>query len=654
MKNLTRRKTSKINVLLLLIALASLSFCTDNLRQHEDFNADESVVTSKSNIDITFYHLNLEINPNEDYYKSKVICKFKVLSTVNTIALDLIDALKVTSIEGKSGSLSFTQSDNKIHIVFPKKLEKKSIQSITIYYEGKPQTIEEGGTKKGLIYETHGNNEPVIATLSTPFLSHYWFPCKDDISDKADSVYVDIILPDTTINDQQLVAVSNGRLEAELKLVNNRKIFKWRHSYPIAPCYVFFAISNYQKHTEKIEDNSGAERPIDFYLFHEDYVESIEQLRKIKYVIKFFIKTFGNYPFDKEQLAFAQIGFYSGIETQTCPIVENFKARRFYTMIHEFAHAWFANSVTAKSWEDAWLHEGFATYAEILWDEYRYGKNAYRQSIQKIAYRQKGRIISEPTDNPFEVFSGIVYNKGAYVLHMLRGVVGDDIFFDILKTYTKQYQFKNASTKDFKKLCEAKSGQDLDSFFEQWLYQEGHPVYNYTFYQNPKTLDFVVNLRQSQIMKFDRHFEMPIQLLLDLEYRDTIITINNTKFIEEFVFQTDQKLLNIILDPNEWLLKEVAVWKHVLEINNSSIYEVTFENSLSGRTIDIMLKSAKTQKAEFIIKDVDENIVFQQDLKAAGTSTFTIEVPRNVLGGFHTMMVESKYERYYKDLMILD
>jgi aminopeptidase N len=651
MKNLTKWSFS-YTAMLLLFTFVLLSFCTDTRSQDKKFsNTSEEAV-----LDVSFYHLVLEIglDKESDYY-GKTTCQFSVSSPTNTIDLNLHSALKIEDIkDAKGNSLTYTRQENTLNIIFPQKIASNTQTTVQISYYGKPQTIEQNGIQKGFIYAHHGNYEPVIATLNTPFLSHYWFPCNEKISDKADSVYLDIIIPDTTINNYELMALANGKLEANLKLVNNKKIFKWRHRHAIAPCYIFFAISNYRKKTKKIKQEDGTYFPIDFYVFNEDYNESLLQMNEIKKVFTFFSNKFGAYPFGDEQIAFAQIGFYSGIETQTCPILENLTQRRFYTMIHELAHSWFANSVTAQTWQDAWLHEGFATYAEVLWDEYRYGKIAYQNSIQKRAYYEGGKIYGEPTTNPFQVFSGIVYNKGAYVLHLLRGVVGDDVFFDILTTYSARYQNKNASTIDFINICKEKSNYDFDTFFNQWIYGEGFPSYSYSFYQNPKSLEINFTIRQTQVAEVNQIFKMPIQLYLDLEFRDTIITINNQDYYEEYTFKTEQKINNIILDPNNWLLKKVEQKKHLIEISNNGIYDVIIDQSLSGRTLDLVIKSAKIKKVFFLLKNVENRTVYEKKLTVGGTAMVKIEIPRNIEGGAYTIIIESKSERFFKDLMILD
>jgi aminopeptidase N len=586
--------------------------------------------------------------------KAKAICHFQVLSPQDTFYLDLIDGMKVSKVTNGFKNIKYFQINNKLGFIFNKPCKINSNKKVEITYSGKPHKVENAGTKKGLVFDKHGNKKPIIATLSTPFLAHYWFPCNDDIADKADSIFIDITIPNDTINENPLIAISNGRLIHEINLRNGKKIFRWQHRYPIAPCYAFFAISNYKIYQKSFEDKLGNSFPITFYSFPEDYEASLPQIEKVEKALHFFTDLYGVYPFANEGFSLAQIGFYSGIETQTCPIVENIKEKRLYTLIHELSHAWFGNSVTIKNWQDAWLHEGFASYSEALFLEKLRGRKGYLQAINKFRYLQKGTVYVEKTDNPFEVFPGIIYNKGAYILHSLRGYVGDEAFFKILKEYYKNYAYKSVTTKDFQTISEFISGKELDGFFNQWIYGSGHPQYIFSYYQNPKTLDITLNIRQAQVIKTKTVFNSPIQLYLDFSYKDSIITIQNTEAFQKFVIPSKQKLLNLDIDPNNWILKEVLVKKEILRISNNSIYEAEIIPNLSGRKVDLVLKSAKRRRANFILKDFYGRPKFSKSFTVAGTTMESIEIPRNVEGGYYTVEVSTKYERYFKNIIILD
>lgn len=633
------------------IMIASIFLSCHPREQHYDL---EQRRKSSEIIDVKFYDLSFDIDVENKYLEAEAICHFDVLISQDTFYLDLVNELKVTTVFEESKALNYFQADNKLGFVFSERPSKNELKKVKIIYAGNFQKTGNGGIEKGLIFETHGNDEPVIATLSTPFLAHYWFPCKDDISDKADSVFIDITIPNDTINNQALTTVSNGKLIHEINLRNDKKLFRWQHRYPIASCYVFFAVSNYKIFQKTYKDKFGNEFPLRFYSFPEDYETSLLQVENVEKALDFFTDLYGVYPFAKEGFGLAQIGFYSGIETQTCPIVESISDRRLYTLIHELSHAWFANSVTAKTWQDAWLHEGFATYSEALFLEKSRGRKGYLRAINQFEHLEAGSIFAEQTDNPFEVFSGIVYNKGAYVLHSLRGFVGDEDFFKILKNYYETYQYKNVSTNDFKEICELISGKNLETFFNQWVYGTGHPQYVYSYYQNPKTLDIILNIRQAQVVKTKTVYDAPIQLYLDFAYRDSVMTIENSEVFQKYTIPSTQKLLNLEIDPNNWILKEVLIKKEILEVSNNAIYEVEIIPNLSGRKIDLTLKSAKRQPATFKLNDAYGTTKMSKTIRTAGTSMLTVEIPRNIEGGHYTIIIETKFERYFKDLMILD
>jgi aminopeptidase N len=639
----------KKTLILLFFSLVCFNFCftdTNKVPNQQHFS-----IYGDKNIDVHFYHIKLDVDVRNPYIKGQVNCLFSLTSDVDTVRFDLHKNLKVDKVVSDD-FIDFFQNENKLVVVYKKILLKGNKKHIAIFYEGNAQVSEHNGVKKGLVYEKHHNNQPVIATLSTPFLSHYWFPCNDVLNDKADSVYIDITVPDTLIYDKPLMAVSNGKLAYKVKRPQNKVQYRWQHAHPVAPCYIFFSISNYVIHKDIIKNSNGLTFPLEYYIFEENFEEASLHFDKIKQAVLFFSKTFGDYPFANERLGIAEIGFYNGIETQTCPIVHSISNDRFYTVIHEIAHAWFANNLTAANWQEAWLHEGFATYAEVLFDEYIYGKKGYNRNIQKRIYLHQGTLYTEATDNPYEVFAGIVYNKGAYILHTLRGIIGDDDFFLILQKYLQKYHGKNVVTADFKAVCEEVTHQNFDDFFNQWVYKEGYPIYNYTFHQNPKTNLIKLNIRQIQANKNQIFFKTPVQILLDFQYKDTIITINNNDYIQEIFIPANQKLNDLILDPNNWILKEIGAKKQVIEVSNNTIYDAIISGSQSGRTIELTLKSAKKQKVVFYLKDLFGIVQYKQEIQIGGTTYTEIEVPRNVPAGEYQIIVESPYEKYSQNWII--
>ena len=224
--------------------------------------------TNDENIDVKFYHLDIEIAIDSSYIRGKVHCHLEsVVEGLETLFLDLSQALTVDSISFPC--VSYYQEDDKIQIQLNKTYEPGEIIELTIYYQGSP--INPGGYK-GLVYETHHGNEPVIATLSTPYLAHSWYPCKDGPEDKADSVWIDITIDKREVNGIEMIAVSNGVLEDTVSF-GSKKTFKWRHRYPVVTYYVMAAISNYETLTDTYTNDSGEIMPLEYFAFEESSTE---------------------------------------------------------------------------------------------------------------------------------------------------------------------------------------------------------------------------------------------------------------------------------------------------------------------------------------------------------------------------------------------
>jgi hypothetical protein len=249
---------------------------------------------------------------------------------------------------------------------------------------------ELAGGIKGMRYETHTSNIPVIATLSTPYLAHYWVPCKDGPADKADSANVDITLPNIDFDGYPLIGVSNGILE-ETTVTDSSNTFHWRHRHPIVPYYVMMAVSNYV-HLGHQYCNSEACFPMDYYVFAADSSSAEAGTADIPEAMALFETLFGPYPYADEKYGMTQLGYYGAIENQTNTITNNMSPAWFMISVHELAHMWFGCNLSCVSWHHGWLNEGFATYAEALWKEHKEGTEAYRAHMMSKAWYQGGTV----------------------------------------------------------------------------------------------------------------------------------------------------------------------------------------------------------------------------------------------------------------------
>jgi aminopeptidase N len=429
---------------------------------------------------------------------------------------------------------------------------------IKIYYHGVP--VLANGIK-GLRYSTHGYNEPMIATLSTPFLSHYWWPCKDGPQDKADSVYVDITIKDTIINGIPLIAVSNGVLDQVDSSSGISKTFKWKHRYPIVPYYVMAAISTYRT-IEQTYYGTYSTFPLTYYVFDESYTSALMGVPEMPQALDRFIELFGDYPFKNEKYGMTELSFYSAIENQTNTITRYFSSFDFLISVHELAHQWFGDMITCKDWHHAWMNEGFASYSEALYVEYFYGFETYMNYMNSFTFYSPGTLYLTLDSDPFNIFQGIIYDKGAYVLHMLRGVLGDPVFFDCIYTYatSDQCKYGHATTENFRQICETISGQNLQYFFDQWIYDQYYPKYKFKFLSEPLNQTTALTICQKQVLNGWRPvFKMPLQIKFQFSNgTDTLLTVMNEEENQTYYFNFVDSVVNVTIDPNNWALKTVS------------------------------------------------------------------------------------------------
>jgi aminopeptidase N len=554
-------------LLLMMILLFQYSFSQNKnsiQKQHyeleynsfKEYHKAVALIEPDTQYDVIFYHLSTEIAIDSSYISGNVLIKLKLLQESEIINFDLHESLDIVDISGDAPIENFIHNENKINLFFLTPQAAGSEFNIEVQYKGQPELA---GGYKGLVYQTHGYDEPIIATLSTPFLSHYWWPCKDGPSDKADSIYVDITIKDTTINEIPVKAISNGILESVTDSPG-KKTFHWKHRYPIVPYYVMAAISNYMDFSQQITIGEDS-FPIDYYVFEPHLNDAMEGVAELPSVMEFFTDLFGPYPFRNEKYGMTQLGFYGGIENQTNTIQNSLSHSWFSTSVHELCHQWFGDMITCNSWHHGWLNEGFAKYSEALWIEHTSGVPAYQEEMASFKYLNDGTVYLEDDSDPFEIFVSIIYYKGAWVMHMLRGVLGDEDFFEAVKQYaqTEEFMYASAETEDFQYICENVSGLDLEYFFHQWIYEEYYPKYEYNWQQdlsNGQT-GIVINQTQSQNGWYEV-FEMPIQMNVSfMNGTDSLITVYNNQETQSWYYTFDNEIANISLDPDEWILRSV-------------------------------------------------------------------------------------------------
>jgi aminopeptidase N len=320
------------------------------------------------------------------------------------------------------------------------------------------------------------------------------------------------------------------------------------------------AISNYQHFQQVYTGAHGEVFPMDYWVFDEDLTDAQMGVADMPEVMDLLSGYFGTYPFDTEKYAMTQLGFYGGIENQTNTIINSMSIGWLLGFVHELAHMWFGDMITCESWHHGWLNEGFATYSEALFLDHWAGWNAYQEHMAYHAYYQGGTLYLQDISDPFSIFIGIIYSKGSWVLHMLRGMLGDQDFFDCIYTYAQSVELRygHATTEDFLRICEQVAGRNLGFFFDQWVYDERYPIYYWSYAQDDSTLDVTVNVRQTQGSNGWRPvFEMPIRLrLVFQDASDSVVTVWNDQEEQTYTFQAEKDLDRVGFDYGLWILKE--------------------------------------------------------------------------------------------------
>jgi len=529
------------------------SFYIQEQKSWKEFIVQSKTAKTQTDFDVTFYYLKVDISIDDNYLAGNLLCRFK--STINgldEIKLNLHNTFTIDSIKGNYQNHSF--SNDTVTIMLSSTLQVTETAEITIYYSGIPELVE---NTKGLVYQTHHGNQPIIASLCTPFLAHYWWPCKDGPGDKPDSVYIDITIPDTTINDIPLKAISNGILD-DVLLNDGKKTWQWRHRYPIVPYYVMVAISNYTYFKQEYNVPGQLNFPMDYYVFNENLYNAQVGVQRMPQAMELLSDLFGAYPFAEEKYGMTEIGFYGFIENQTNSIMYGITQDWESISVHELAHQWFGDMITCKNWHHGWLNEGFATYSEALWTEHLFGKQAYQDYMQSLAYYNPGTIYLDEDTDPFRIFLSIIYNKGAWVLHMLREIMGDSLFFKSLNIYSgdNNLRYGHAKTEDFQKICEEVSAMDLGKYFQQWIYGEYYPVYSYGHKVEETEGGYDVTLFIDQKQENTGLFWMPIDVRIYTANDSVDFVVWDSLESQQISFFVEDKPVNVVLDPDGWILKE--------------------------------------------------------------------------------------------------
>jgi aminopeptidase N len=586
-------------------------------RKLETMETEGNNLFSNASADFNIHHYRCEwkLDPGVRFIEGKVTASFIITSNTGSIIFDLVDSLKVDSVYFQGRQIGFERpGNNSLKVNFPLTLSVNSNESVTIYYRGVPPNISGFGT---YINSMH-SGIPVTWTLSEPYGSMEWWPCKNGLNDKTDSIDIVITTP------LAYTSTTNGMLQKEV-VINGERTSFWRHRYPIATYLVAIAATNYTVLTDTVQ-LGNAIMPIIQYAYPESAVTFKNAAGITARTIRLFHETFGDYPFIREKYGHTQFSWGGGMEHQTNSFMFNVSEN---LVVHEAAHQWFGDKITCGSWKDIWLNEGFAVFLTNYSIEKFYPESnllsLVQSQLKSVVSQPGGAVYVDDTTNASRIFnSRLTYNKGGWLLRMLRWKLGDKVFFKGLRDYLNDptLVYNYATSNDFKRNMENASGVDLTEFFADWLYGEGYPSYQLTWSAIGNGW-VQTSLSQTTSHPSVAFFEMQVPVRFKNATRDTLIVINHERnqqiTIQQLGFLPD----SAFIDP---FLKLISAKNSVAKTNSPTSIPNTvtvFPNPVQTQ-LTVYLKNFQPGNFSIVLYNTKGQLLWKKQIPNFSGSDFIL------------------------------
>ncbi len=555
-----------------------------------------------SDYNLVYQRMEWLVDPGKRYLSGK-ITSYLISQTdeLSEVVFDLDSSMVVDSVWNRGGSAEFSQVFEQLIVHLSVPVSVGQMDSVVVFYQGIPT----GSGFGSFLQARHGNDSiPIIWTLSEPYGAMEWWPCKQTLSDKIDSIDVIVTTPEL------YRTASNGILVSET-VTGSMRTMHWKHRHPIAAYLVAIGVTNYTHYSDYVELEDGKVVEILNYVYPESLGQVRAQTPAAVGIMKFFNSLIGEYPFSDEKYGHAQFGWAGGMEHQTMSFMGNFS---FDLIAHEMAHQWFGNYITLASWQDIWLNEGFATYFTGLAKENLDGESEFmswkKRNVEDITSFSGGSVFVTDTTNMSILFSGrLSYSKGAYLLHMLRWIIGEEDFFNGIRSYFRDPAIASGFAQHDQLVAHLEAAGDtiLTEFFNDWYYGEGFPVYSLRFTSDMKrTVLYLSQITSHPSVDF---FEMPVPVRVysqgkidSADYR-----LNNTYNNQEFVIEPGFEVNEIKIDPRLWLISvtgNVINTSHAMNNSELKVYPNPFTGNIKvfvpgGLPVqEILLYNSEGKKVE--------------------------------------------------------
>ena len=560
--------------------------------------------TPDRSVDILHSVIDIKLDFLSESVIGKVTHTFTPLgSSVSNLDLDAEDmVVRRVRLDGKD--IPFFQSEEKLHMDLIRSFNWSDTLNVIINYTAKPRT--------GLYFFKPDSSYPERRlqawTQGEETDNHHWVPIYDYPNERA-------TFECKLTVDKNLKAISNGELVSQTDNEDGTHTFHWRENFPMVSYLISFAVGDYVKVEDKYED-----LPVNYWVYPENQQEAHRSFGKTPDMLDYFNKVTGiKYPFEKYDQVIVTDFMWGGMENITLThntdrTMHDSRAQPDHSSVglvaHELAHQWYGDMITTRNWSHIWLNEGFATFFSRLYrtedmgkDEGDYIRLSEIRGYQKADSAKRRPTVDYNYREPFELFTSHVYAKGSLILSMIRDVLGEEGFWRSVRHYTKENKMKNVETIDLKKSIEVTTGQNLDWFFKQWVYEPGYPEYEVSWNYNHRKKQLLLRVKQTQDLKTTNIFKMPVTLLIDngklkkhtiwVQDKETVFDIPCNSRPKMVVFNTGMKVpCKLKMD------KSVADLKYQLINSPNSLDRIWAAHELSkkkGRKIVeyILLDAAK-------------------------------------------------------------
>ena len=464
--------------------------------------------------DLTYYHLDIKINPETKFISGKNSIQYKVLKPYAVMQVDLQEPLKITKVLQNGEELQVTHDGNAHFITLKEEQKIDSIKTVVVYYEGEPKEALNAPWDGGFTWAEDRNKIPFIATSCQGLGASVWWPNKDHMYDEVDSMLISVNIP------KNLTNVSNGRLRGIEKQADDTVTSHWFVSNPINNYGVNVNLGDYVHFSEVYQGENGP-LDMDYYVTRDNLIRAKKHFKEAPRMMKAFEHWFGPYPFYEDGYKLVETP-YLGMEHQSSVTYGNQYKNGYlgrdvsgsgwglkfdFIIIHESAHEWFANNITYRDMADMWIHESFTSYSESLFVEYYFGKGAASEYVIGVRSNISNERPIIGFYNVNKEGSRDMYNKGSNMLHTLRQIVNDDEKWrDILRGLNKTFYHQTVTTAQIENYISKESGMNLSAFFNQYLRDIRIPNLEYIIVESELQYRWTNSVT---------NFEIPVRVIMD-------------------------------------------------------------------------------------------------------------------------------------------